>query len=71
MIDDKDSMQLSKYCFNVWEVLKAVAQGRDTDGLNESMRVAFEDLERCVNQPRLCLLPHQASPGSQTKSSGL
>lgn len=48
MIDDKDSMQLSEYCFNVCEVLKTVVQGRSADSLNESMRGALEDLERCV-----------------------
>jgi len=71
MIDDKDSEQLTEYCFNVCEVLKTVVQGRNTAGINESVRVAFEYLERCVNLPRICLLPHQATPGSQKKSSGL
>ena len=49
MIDDKDSMQLSEYCFNVCEVLKTVVQGRSADSLNESMRAALEDLERYVD----------------------
>ena len=47
MIDDNDSAQLSDYCFNVCEVLKTAVQGRSADGLNESVRVALEDLERC------------------------
>ena len=48
MIDDKDSVQLSEYCFNVCEVLKAAVQGKNADTLNDSVRVALEDLERCV-----------------------
>ena len=52
MIDDKDSVQLSEYCFNVCEVLKTVVQGRNADSLNEHVRVALEDLERCVDQSR-------------------
>ena len=46
MIDDKDSVQLSEYCFNVCEVLKTAVQGRNADSLDESVRVALEDLER-------------------------
>ena len=49
MIDDNDSVQLSEYCFDVCEVLKGVVQGRNADGLTESVKVALEDLERCVN----------------------
>ena len=49
MAGDKDSMQLSEYCFNVCEVLKTVVQGRSADSLNESMRAALEDLERYVD----------------------
>jgi len=49
MIDDKDSVQLSKYCFNVCEALKAVVQGRNVESLNESVRVALKDLERWVD----------------------
>ena len=47
MIDDKDSVQLSEYCFSVCDVLKTAIQGRD--GLDESVRVALEDLERWVD----------------------
>ena len=49
MADDKDSVQLSEYCFNVCEVLKATVQGRDADSLDESARVALKDLETCVD----------------------
>jgi len=52
MVDDKDSVQLSEYCFNVCEVLKTTIQGRDADSLNESVRAALEDLERCVDESR-------------------
>ena len=48
MIDDKDSVQLSEYCFNVCEVLKTAIQGTNADSLNVSVRVALEDLGRCV-----------------------
>jgi len=51
MIDDKDSVQLSEYCSSVCEVLKAAIQGRNAESLNESVRAALEDLERCVDQP--------------------
>jgi len=46
MIDDRDSAQLSEYCFNVRKVLKAVAQERNADS---SVTTALEDLERCAN----------------------
>ena len=49
MVDDKDSVQLSEYCFNVCEVLKTTIQGRNADSLDVSVRVALEDLERCVD----------------------
>ena len=45
-IDDKDSAQLSDYCFNVCEVLKTTVPGKD---VGEFARKAFEDLERCAN----------------------
>ena len=51
MIDDKDSVQLSEYCFNVCEVVKTVVQGRNVESLDESMRVAIKDLERCIDWP--------------------
>ena len=49
MVDDKDSVQLSEYCFNVCEVLKATIHGRDMNSLDESAKAALEDLGRCVN----------------------
>lgn len=49
MITDKDSVQLSDYCFNMFEALKATIQEEDISDLNESARTALEDLERCVN----------------------
>ena len=58
MIDDKDSVQLSEYCFNVCEVLKTAVQGRNADSLDESVRVALEDLERWVDSSSsTCSLP--------------
>jgi len=51
MTDDEDSMQLSEYCFDVCKELKAAIQGRDVDSLDESVRVALEDLGRWANQP--------------------
>jgi len=60
LIDDKDSVQLSEYCFDVCDVLKTAIQGRDVDGLDESVRTALEDLERCVNWSRtVCPLIRQ------------
>jgi len=49
MIDDKDSVQLSEYCLNVCDVLKTVVQGKDMESLNESVRAALGDLEKCVD----------------------
>jgi len=49
MIDDKDSVQLSEYCFGVCRELKTVIQGRNVDTLDESARAALQDLGRCVD----------------------
>jgi len=49
MVDDNDSVQLSEYCFNACEVLKTAVQGKDVNSLDESVRVALEDLQRCVD----------------------
>jgi len=49
LIDDKDSVQLSESCFNACNALKTVVQGRNVDGLDDSVRIALKDLERCVN----------------------
>ena len=49
MSDDKDSAQLSEYCSSVCEALKTAIREKNVDGLNESARVALEDLERCLD----------------------
>jgi len=49
MINDKDSVELSEYCFNVCEALKTVIRGRNTDDLSEPVRMALENLRRCVD----------------------
>lgn len=51
MIDNEDSVQLSGYCFDVCETVKTAVQGNNTDDLNESVRKALGDLERCVYSP--------------------
>ena len=43
-------MQLYQYCTNVREVLKTAVQGRRGDSLDESVKVALEDLGRCADQ---------------------
>ena len=48
MISDKDSVQLSDYCFSVCEALKTTTQEEDIRDLNESAMTALEDLERWV-----------------------
>ena len=42
-------MELSEYCFNMCETLKTAIQGRDVDDLSESERMAFKELERCID----------------------
>ena len=49
MVDDKDSVQLAEYCFDVCEALKTATQGKNADDLGESVRTALEDSERCVH----------------------
>ena len=49
MIDNKDYLELSEYCFNVCEVLKTSIQGKSVDDLDESVREALQNLERCVD----------------------
>lgn len=46
LIDNKDSIQLSEYCFNVCVALETPIRGKNADDLNESVRVALEDPER-------------------------
>ena len=70
MLNDQDSVQLSEYCFNTREVLRNATQGRDADGVEESVRGALKDLERC-RFISFCLFPYRETPGSHSKSSGL
>ena len=42
-------MELSEYCFNMCETLKTAIQGKDVDDLSESERMAFKELERCID----------------------
>jgi len=48
MIDDRDSLQLSEYCFNVCGAVKTAIQGMNAGDLSESVRMALalRDLER-------------------------
>ena len=60
MIDDKDSVQLSEYCFDVCRELKTVIRGRNVDSLDESVRAALQDLGRCVDRYHsVCPLANQ------------
>lgn len=49
MVTDKDSVQLSEYCFNVCETLKTRMRVENVDDLSEAARGALDDLERHVN----------------------
>ena len=49
MIDNKDAMQLSEYCFDVCNVLNTTIRGKAVSDLGGSARKALEDLERCVS----------------------
>lgn len=46
MTRDKDSVQLSEYCFSVCETLKDGIQRRNIGDLSESEKVGMGDLER-------------------------
>lgn len=46
MIANKDSVQLSDYCFNACQVLKTTIEGREADHLDEHARVTVENLGR-------------------------
>ena len=46
MVDNKDSAQLSEYCFNVCEALNNVVQGKNSDGFAEFNKTVMKDLER-------------------------
>jgi hypothetical protein len=51
MIGDKESVQLSEYCFSLCEALETAVQGKNEDDLNTSVRAALESSKRCVNWP--------------------
>ena len=51
MINDEDSMELSEYCFHVCETLNATIPGKCVNDVNESTRVALEDLGRYLYHP--------------------
>ena len=57
MLDNKDSVQLSEYLFNICEVLKTAIQGRSAEDLNESVKKALEGLERCVEHIGIVCFP--------------
>ena len=51
MIDNKDCVQLCRDCFDVCETLKNAIRGATAGGLDQSSKVAVENLERCATQP--------------------
>ena len=55
MIDNAGSIQLCECCFDVCEALGTAIQGKDVNGLNQTVRTTLEGFERCVgrSQPRL------------------
>ena len=58
-IGDKDSIQLTEYCFSMCEALKTAICGREVDDLPKSVKAALKDAERCVCVPNnlsSCLL---------------
>ena len=59
MVANEDSVQLSDYCFDVCEVLKAAIQGRSTGSLSEATKTALEDLGRYAIYPLLVRVPLQ------------
>ena len=48
-VDNKDSVQLSEYYLGVCEALEATIQGKNVDDLDESVRMALKNMERCVD----------------------
>ena len=63
MADDKVSVQLSEYLFNVCEAVGTPIQGKNADDLDEPVRKALEDLERCVHWCRHRLFHYQVTAG--------
>ena len=49
MIDDEYSVQLSGYCYNVCEILKARIKGKNAEDLSDSVKIILENLERFVD----------------------
>ena len=43
---NKDSVQLSEYCFNICKALETTIQGRGVNDLEESVRMGLEELQR-------------------------
>ena len=54
MTANDESVQLSDYCFDVFEAVNAAIQEENTDNPSESAEIALGDLERCVNEPSAC-----------------
>lgn len=51
MIANGSAVQLTEYCFNVCETaLRTTIQDQNRDGLNGSVRIAFEDLRRIIHE---------------------
>jgi len=48
IVNHKDSVRLSEYCFSICEAMKTVIREKNTDDLNESARIALEVSARCV-----------------------
>jgi hypothetical protein len=46
MVNDEDAVQLSEYCFGASETVKAAVSGKNSDDLNESVKMALDDLRR-------------------------
>ena len=50
MVNERHSIKISRYYLDMCETLKTVLQGRNANDLDESARMAPEDLEGCVYQ---------------------
>lgn len=63
MVTNKDSVQLADYCFNVCWTLKT-AIGVESEGdLDESGRIALNDLQKCVDWPSTLDFPANCPQG--------
>ena len=63
MANDKVSVQLSEYLFHVCKAVETPIQGKNTDDLDEPVRRALEDLERCVDWSWHRLFHYQVTAG--------